>query len=292
MPVPVVRGYGSFPAFAALYRAACEVLRTWEDLRRLVREVIEDDVAAGAVWIEAQTYPRLHEDRLGPAEEVLDVILDEGARTAAALGVGFGFMVSGDRTMDPADAVSLARLAASRADEGVVAFGLANDEAPWPPEPFAEAFVIARDAGLISAPHAGELAGPQSVRGALDALGARRIAHGVRAVEDPRLLERLAREGVCLDVCPTSNVMLSVVPDLASHPLRTLLEAGVRCSVNADDPLLFGPGLADEYALVRNALEVPDDRIASLARSSIDCSGAPEDLKSSAGKEIDAWLTT
>ena len=111
----------------------------------------------------------------------------------------------------------------------MVAFGLANDEAPWPPEPFADAFAIAREAGLLATPHAGELAGPESVRGALDALGAQRIQHGVRAAEDPALVERLApaRSSAC-DVCPTSNVLLSVVADLASHPLPALLDAGVR----------------------------------------------------------------
>lgn len=292
MPVPAVRGYGSFPVFAGLYVAACEVLRTPDDLRRVVREVVEDAHADGAVWVEPQFYPPHHLDRLGPTAEVVDVVLDEGLATASRLGIGFGLMLAADRTRDPSDAVALAKVAADRAGAGVVAFGLANDEGPFPPEPFVEGFALAREAGLISAPHAGELAGPASVVGALDALGARRIAHGVRAVEDPALVRRLAGEGVTLDVCPTSNVMLSVVPDLDSHPLRRLLEAGVRCTLNGDDPLLFGPGLLEEYALVRDRMGLTDEQLAFLARCSVEDSGAPPELVDRARAGIDAWLAS
>ncbi|MFC8431895.1 hypothetical protein [Streptomyces sp. NPDC057253] len=149
---------------------------------------------------------------------------------------------------------------------------------PRSPEPFAEAFTIARDAGLISAPHAGELAGPASVRSALDALGAQRIAHGIRAVDDPSLLARLAAQGVVLDVCPTSNVALGVVESLSAHPLPKLLHAGVRCTLNADDPLLFGPGLLEEYATARTTLALTDHQLAAIARTSIESSGAPRTL--------------
>jgi adenosine deaminase len=199
-------------------------------------------------------------------------------------------MLAADRTRPPEDAVEQARIAAKYAGRGIVAFGLANDEAPWPPEPFVQAFAIARDAGLLSTPHAGELAGPDSVRGAIDVLGADRIQHGVRAVEDPALIERIAAEEICLDVCPTSNVLLSVIPDLESHPLRRLLDAGVRCSVNADDPLLFGPGLLEEYELCRTQLQLTDDQLAQVARSSLLASGAPEQVRKQALIDIDAWL--
>src|ERR1700720_2478630 len=140
-------------------------------------------------------------------------------------------MVSANRVHPPAEAMTLARLAARYAGHGVVAFGLADDETRGRPEPFALAFAVARAAGLISAPHAGEHGGPESVRGALDTLGARRIQHGVRAAEDPSLLARLAAEEVCLDVCPTSNVQLRVVPNFAQHPLPRLLAAGVQVSL-------------------------------------------------------------
>ena len=290
MTVPEIRGFGSFPVFAAMYVAACEVLQTFDDLQRVVREVVEDSARDGAVWVEPSFYAPHHAQRLGPPEEVLAAVLDAGRAAAADQGIGFGLMLAADRTADPATAVDMAKLAAGHAGKGVVSFGLANDEALFPPEPFEQAYRIARDAGLLSTPHAGELAGPESVLGALDALGADRIQHGVRAVEDPALVERLAAEGVCLDVCPTSNVLLSVVPSLEEHPLPVLLEAGVRCSLNADDPLLFGPNLLAEYEICRNTLGLADAQLAAIARSSVECGGGSQDLKRSAIAAIDRWL--
>ncbi len=290
VPVPETRGFGSFPAFAGLYVAACHVLRTPDDLRRIAREVVEDAAAAGAVWIEPAFYAPRYVEQVGSAAAALDIVLTEGLRVGDDLGVGFGLMVAADRTLDPSDAVEQAKLAAERAGDGVVSFGLANDEALFGPEPFAEAFAIAREAGLLSTPHAGELAGPESVTGALDALGAHRIQHGVRCVEDPEVLARLVREQVCLDVCPTSNVLLSVVPSLAEHPLPFLLDQGVPCSINGDDPLLFGPGLLEEYELCRTDLGLTDRQLAECARSSLVWSGAPRDLVDAACTRIDEWL--
>jgi adenosine deaminase len=206
------------------------------------------------------------------------------------LGIGVGLMPAGDRTLDPAIAVEQAELAASHAGRGVVAFGLSNDEAIGPLEHYADAFAVAREAGLLCTPHAGELAGPDQVAFALDVLGADRIEHGVRAVEDVELVRRLADAGVCLDVCLTSNVMLSVVADAAEHPLPALLDAGVRCTVNTDDSLLFGPGLLDEYELARDAFGLDDAALAAIARTSIEASGAPERTKREAAAGIDAWL--
>lgn len=136
-----------------------------------------------------------------------------------------------------------------RAD-GVVALGLAAAEAGAPPAPFAPWFERARAGGLHSAPHAGEMAGPASIWGAVRALGAERIAHGVRAVEDPALVAYLAAAGIALDVAPTSNVRLGVYPSYAAHPLPRLHAAGVALTINTDDPPLFGTTLNDEVALL------------------------------------------
>jgi adenosine deaminase len=173
---------------------------------------------------------------------------------------------------------------------GVVGLGLHNDEVGHPPGDFVRAFAVALDGGLLSTPHAGELESGQFVVDSVDLLGAHRIQHGVRSFEVPGLVERLADEGVCLDVCPTSNIMLSVFPSLAEHPLPRLLDAGVRCSLNADDPLLFGPGILDEYELARRDLGLGDEQIAAMARSSFECSGAPADVKAAGLAGIDAWL--
>jgi len=292
LAVPTIDSYGSFGAFAATYLAACDTLRTEADLRRLVSEVVEDAASAGAVWVEPATYLPHHRHYHGSDEAALEIVLDELAGTASRLGIGAGFMVSADRTLDPGDAIEQARLAVAYRDQGVVSFGLANDETGHPPEPFAPAYAITNDAGLLSTPHAGELGGPDSVIGALDALGADRIQHGVRAIDSPDLVKRLADSPVCLDICPSSNIMLSVFPSLDEHPLGALLDAGVRCSLNADDPLLFGPNLLEEYELCRNQFGFDDERMALIARHSIEASGAPDTIKREGLTGIERWLAT
>jgi adenosine deaminase len=290
--VPPIRGFGSFAAFSGMYVAACEVLTTADAMARLTREVVEDAAADGAVWVEPAVYLPHHNQRLGPPEKTLEIILSAAADAGRANDVGVGVIVAADRTLDPSDAIDQATLAAKYADRGVVAFGLANDETGHPPEPFAAAFAIAREAGLLSVPHAGELDGPASVVGALDALGADRLQHGVRAIEDPELVRRLADSTVCLDVCPSSNVLLSVVPDIASHPLPKLVAAGVRCSLNSDDPLLFGPNLLEEYELSRSALGLDDATLAYIATCSVEASGAPDETKRTARAAIANWLAS
>jgi adenosine deaminase len=288
--IPEARDFSSFNHFLDMYAAACTVLQTPDDLARLVREVAEDAAASGTTWIEPSIYLPRHRTTFGSDEQTLEILLDAARRSAAETGVAIGVMLAGNRSAPPADALEQAKLAARYAGRGVVSFGLGNDEASFPPEPFAEAFAVTGAAGLINAPHAGEFAGAASVRGALDTLGPRRIQHGIRAVEDPALVERLAREGICLDVCPISNVALGAVPSLAAHPLPALLEAGVRVSLNCDDPLFFGNDLLSEYKHARQAFSLDDAMLARIAGWSLEASGAPEDLKRTSLAAVDAWL--
>jgi adenosine deaminase len=290
---PPLAADGSFDTFVSIYQHACEGLRSPTDLTRLVREVVEDAAADGAVWIEPATWTtpaRAARTGLPDEEAVLRVLLEALQGAARDLGIGAGLMMTSNRLRPPAEAEQLARLAARYAGRGVVSFGLADNDATGPPEPFADAFAIARAAGLIAAPHGGELGGPERVRGALDALGARRVQHGVRAVKEPALLARLANEQVCLDVCPTSNVQLRVVPTIEQHPLPALLDAGIPVSLNADDPLVFGSGLLQEYELARQTFQLSDETLAYIAACSIRASGAPDDLKRTALAGIDDWL--
>jgi adenosine deaminase len=290
-PVPTIAtSYRHFADFQKLYVTARGCIREGDDLVRLVGEVVQDAADDGVVWIEPAIHLPGHR-ALGSDIAVLEMLLEAGQQASAATGVGVGWLISTDRTLPPALAVEQATLAARYAGVGVVSFGLANDEAASAPEAFAPAFAIAREAGIISAPHAGEHGGPDSVRGALDALGADRIQHGIRAVEDSDLVGRLADDEVCLDVCPTSNVSLSVVPGLDAHPLPLLLEAGVACSINADDPLLFGVGVLDEYVVCRQQLGLDDMALARCARASIRHSGAPAAVKARALEGIDDWLS-
>jgi adenosine deaminase len=283
------RAFTDFAGFQVIYGAARVCVTRPEHLRRVIAEVVEDAAADGVVWVQPHFDPYAYPE-FGPAEQVLDLAVTAGWEAGARHGVGFGLTVAAMRHHGPDAAVELARFAAGHAGHGVHAFGLAGDEASFPIEPFAPAFAIARDAGLTAAPHAGEMAGPGSVRAAVELLGARRIAHGIRAIEDPGTVELLRQRDVSLDVCPSSNQALGIVPSLADHPLPALLDAGVACSLGADDPLLFGTGLLGEYELARTELGLTDQQLAALARTSITTSNAPPDLIASATRRIDDWL--
>jgi adenosine deaminase len=281
--------FESFDAFMDTIAACHDALSFPDSLRRVVHEVMDDAAADGAVWVEISLWPGLFGGRLGPDRQAIQIVLDAGREAAKGSGVGFGVMVAANRHQGPAAAIATATLAVELGSEGVVSFGLDGDEAAFPPSPFTEAFEIAKMGGLLCTPHAGELLGPRSVADALDLLHADRILHGVRAIEDEELLIRLASSQVCLDVCPTSNAKLRVFT-LEDHPLPALLDRGIKCTINADDPLLFGTTLGDEYEICRTQFSLSDEALATIAKCSIEFSGAPSELKRSAVGEVRRWF--
>ena len=276
--------------FQRLYDVARSVLRTEDDVRRLVLEAAEDDVRDGGRWLEIQVDPSGYAARFGGITAFTDLVLDAVRDASERTGLGMAVVIAANRTRHPLDARTLARLAAQYAGRGVVGFGLSHDERRGSTADFAPAFAIAERAGLTLVPHGGELRGPDHIRTCLDALHADRLGHGVRSAEDPDLLARVVDAGVALEVCPVSNVALGVYTDLTSVPLPVLLDAGATIALGADDPLLFGSRLAGQYATMRAAHELSDATLAHLARSSFAASRAPEDLKAGWLAEVDAWL--
>mgnify|MGYP001225562179 CR=1 FL=1 len=276
--------------FQRLYDIARSVLQTPDDLRRLLRETAEDEAAEGSGWLEIQVDPSGYAARFGGLTPTVELMLDAVREASEATGVGIGVVIAANRTRHPLDAKTLARLALQYTDQGVVGFGLSNDERRGRAYDFEGAFRIARRGGLISAPHGGELLGPASVRECLETLHADRIGHGVRAVEDPALLEQIVQRGVTLEVCPASNVGLGVAETAADVPVRRLYEAGASIALGADDPLLFGSRLAVQYELARIEHGFSDAELADLARQSIRASMAPEDVRKRLLAGVDAWL--
>ncbi|KAF4407824.1 MULTISPECIES: adenosine deaminase [Streptomyces] len=276
--------------FQRLYDIARSCLRTAEDIQRLVREAAQEDAADGSRWLEIQVDPTSYAPRLGGLIPAMEIILDAVDSASRDTGIGIRVLVAANRMKHPLDARTLARLAVRYADRGVIGFGLSNDERRGFARDFDRAFAIARDGGLLAAPHGGELAGPGSVRDCLDDLGAERVGHGVRAAEDPRLLQRLAERGVTCEVCPASNVALGVYEKPEDVPLRVLYDAGVPMALGADDPLLFGSRLAAQYELARVSHGFTDAELAELARQSVRGSRAPEDVRRGMLADIDAWL--
>lgn len=177
----------------------------------------------------------------------------------------------------------------SASRRGVVGIGLGGEER-FPPEPYAEIFREARETGLRSIPHAGETHGPDSIRGAIEALGADRIGHGLRVLEDPALVEEVREGGLGFDVCPTSNFMTRSVPSLSEHPLPAMLDAGLRCSLASDDPSMFHSPITAEYELCREVFRFDDRRLAELARNGVRASFAGEEMKAELLEAIDLWL--
>jgi adenosine deaminase len=277
--------------FQRLYDAARDVLRGPEDVRRLVREIAEDEAAAGSRWCEVQVDPSSYAARLGGLQATVELVLDAMAAASRDTGVGMALVVAANRTRHPGDAETLARLAKRFAGRGVVGFGLSNDETRGPPEEFAKAFRIAREAGLLAVPHAGELRGIRSVVGAVEHLGAHRLGHGVRSVEDPATVALLADRGVVLEVCPASNVALGVAGAVEEVPVRRLRAAGVPVALGADDPLVFRSGLLEQYAAVRAGQGLSDDDLADLAACAVRGSAAPQEVKRELLAGIAAWLT-
>jgi adenosine deaminase len=276
--------------FQRLYDVARSLLRTEDDVRRLVREAALDDAADGSVWTEIQVDPSGYGSRFGGITAFTDLVIDAVRDAADNAGIGMGVVIAANRTRHPLDARTLARLAGQYAGRGVYGFGLSNDERRGDTESFAPAFAIAAKAGLASVPHGGELRGAAHVDQCLDHLRPNRLGHGVRAVEDPRVLDRIAAAGITLEVCPTSNVSLGVYGTLQEVPVRTLMQAGVGVSLGSDDPLLFGSRLAGQYSVLRAAQDFTDTEIAELACGSINGSCAPDDLKKQSLADIDGWL--
>lgn len=280
--------FRDFRHFIDEWVAGLACLREPADLRRIALEFCEDEAAQGVRYAEVSFSLPDHAERFddwdGPMRGVVEG-LGEGER----FGVRCRVYVDVVRGIDMAVSRRAMETAAAYVEDGVIGIGLGGEER-FPPEPYAEIFREGRARGLRSIPHAGETHGPASIRGAIEALGAERIGHGIRILEDPDLVAEVRARGIGLDVCPTSNVMTRSVPSLAEHPLGAMLDVGLRCTLASDDPSMFHSGLASEYELCRRVMRFDDERIATLARNGVQASFADEATKSDLERDIDAWL--
>ncbi|MGI8857637.1 MAG: adenosine deaminase [Thermomicrobiales bacterium] len=247
--------YRDFDHFIEIYVTCTKCLRTTEDYALVVYEFGEEMARQNVRYAEVTFSPSTNWV-FGVPQEIWFPGLTQGrARAWADFGVEINWVFNivrswTDETRTAPTADYTTSVAIEGKDDGVVALGLGGSEVGRPPEPFAPWFDRARAAGLHSDPHAGETVGPESIWGALRALGAERIGHGVRAIEDPALVAHLAARGIPLEINPTSNIRLGIYPDLAAHPLRRLHDAGLIITINSDDPPLFNTTLNDEVALL------------------------------------------
>ena len=274
-------------SFLDLYYACMPVLRTEADFHDLTAAYLErahrDGVAHAELFVDLQ----VHLANGITADAVLDGMTRALAGARAARGTTGGVILSVVRDRPVATAHEALDAVAHRVHD-LVGIGLDSAEVGFPPSLFVDVFDRAAALGLHRVAHAGEEGPPDYVREAVELLGVERVDHGIRAVEDPALLAELVERGIALTVCPLSNVRLRAVPDLAAHPIRELLDAGVQVTVNSDDPAYFGGYVADNYAALL-ALGFTAPEFARLARTSVQASFADADRKAQLLAAIDAW---
>lgn len=268
-----------FTSFIRAYDGAASVFRSGEDYADLAEAYLTSSAAEGVIYTEVFVSPD-HARRSGiPYADYIGGVAEGMRRAEAAHGIVGRLIPLIERHFGPETAVEAARTAVREMIPEVVGFGMAGDERMWTPADFAPAFAVAHEAGLPLTCHAGELCDWTMVRDTLDAIPVRRIGHGVRAVENDGLVRRLAEEGIVLECCPASNIALGVFPDFRSHPFVRLREAGVRVTLNSDDPPFFATSMGREYAIAAEHFGLDDAALLDVTRTAIDAAFCDEATK-------------
>ncbi|WP_460604096.1 adenosine deaminase [Jatrophihabitans fulvus] len=282
--------FTDFGHFIEVYLTVVDLIRTGEDVWTLTYEVARELAAQQVRYAELTVTPYSSVRRGIPAPEFCEAIEDarRRARDDFGLGLTWCFDIPGEAGLEAAE-VTLDVATRLRPD-GLVSFGLGGPEIGVPRAQFAPHFQRAVAEGLHSVPHAGESTGPETIWDALEHLAPERIGHGIAAARDPRLMERLAADGIALEVCPTSNVCTQSVPSLAEHPLPALVEAGVPVTINSDDPPMFSTTLVREYEVAAELLDLDESGVAELARSGVRHSFLDDAGKAALLAEIDDYV--
>jgi adenosine deaminase len=281
--------FTNLQSFLDIYYQGAAVLQTPGDFYELMAAYLERANADGVRHAEIFFDPQTHTARGIPFEVFMQGFREAIADARSVSGISADLILCFLRHLSGEDAVATLVAAEPHLD-GVVAVGLDSSEVGNPPELFSEAFRLARDLGLRAVAHAGEEGPPEYVVSALDTLGVERIDHGVRSLEDPRLIERLRRDQVPLTMCPLSNLALKVVERLEDHPIVAMFELGLLVSVNSDDPAYFGGYVGDNYLALESALALGADNLVDLARNSVTSSFLAAERKRELLTEIDAVL--
>ncbi|MEU1754517.1 adenosine deaminase [Micromonospora matsumotoense] len=284
--------FRDFAHFIEVYLSVVDLVRDPEDVWLLTHEVARELARQQVRYAELTVTPYSHVRRGIPAPAFCEAIEDARRRAEADFGIALRwcFDIPGEAGLPAAE--ETLRISLEERPDGLVSFGLGGPEIGVPRPQFKPYFDRARAAGLRSVPHAGETTGPQTVWDALRELGAERIGHGISAATDPELLGYLAERRIPLEVCPTSNVRTRAVARIEEHPLRQLVDAGVRVTINSDDPPMFGTTLNDEYAVAARLLDAGPDGLAALAREAVSASFLDPAGQARITAEIDAFVAT
>jgi adenine deaminase len=277
--------------FLDIYYQGMSVLLTEQDFYDLAWAYLERARRANVRYLEMFFDPQGHTARGVSFSVVINGLHRAASDAAAKLGIEVRLILCFLRHLDEADAERTLDEALAHRDK-FIGVGLDSTEVGHPPDKFARVFRRAREAGLFLTAHAGEEGPPEYIWQALDVLGVERIDHGNRAIEDAALLARLARDRIPLTMCPLSNLRLCVTPDLALHPLRSMLEKDILVTVNSDDPAYFGGGIAENFGAIRDALRLDEREIAAIARNGWRAAFISDDAKADALAAFDRALST
>ena len=281
--------FTDFAHFIEVYIAVSALVRTADDVEALAGGVLADLAGQQVRYVELTVTPDSHLLMGIEPDGVAEALARARARARAELGLEVSWtfdipgelgLESGERTIDWVERF---------APEGSIGFGLGGPEIGVPRPQFADVFARARALGLASLPHAGETTGPETVWDAVRVLGAQRIGHGIAAAQDPALLAHLAEHRIPLEVCPTSNVCTRAVESLEQHPWQRLVDAGVTLTLNSDDPGMFATTLDHEYAVAHDVFGVDRAGLVGLARTALDVSYAPDDVRRRVARELDTY---
>lgn len=285
LPVDNVEGlkdlyrFTDFEHFLRVYFAISSCLQTVDDFRLIAYEFGAEMARQNIRYTEVTFTPYTNVANTGlPFEDILAALNEGRHRAEQEFNVQFRWVLDIVRD-DPGSRHQVARWATSAVDDGVVGFGLGGTEIGHPPEWFSDAYAVAREAGLHSVPHAGEMAGPESVWGAIRALKAERIGHGDRSIEDPVLVDYLRQHQIPLEICPTSNLCLGIYASLEEHPIRRLWDQGVYVTVNSDDPPMFNTDLVSEYQALVDHLGFEAADLEQLSLNALEASFLPDTNK-------------
>ena len=276
-----------FQRFLTKFQFLRRFYPTQKAVERVAYEAVQDAADDNVRYLELRFNPAALARGQGfPLDAVVGWVCDAVARAQADRDILVNLIVQVGRDEDLETARELADLAAAHQDRGIVGLDLAGDEEQYPAGPFAAIFRAARQRGLHVTIHAGEAGGPENVEEAVEQLGAERVGHGVRSVEEPRVVELLREKGVTLEVCPTSNIQTGVVERIWDHPLPDLMAMGVPVSINTDDPSISDTTLSDEYQIAISAMRLTlDDVKASIVRAA-EASFQPEEER----RQMAAWF--
>jgi aminodeoxyfutalosine deaminase len=282
--------FDDFPDFARQFQFGLKLIRTGQDLETIVVALAAHFSNNNVRYAEVTTTAFTHLSS-GLAPEDYGQGLNNGRKRAKQeYGVELAWVIDIPRDLEWGDStVTTDFLASTHAPDGLIGIGLGGYEVGFPPEPYETAFAKGRALGLRSLPHAGETEGPGSIIGALNSLSAVRIGHGVRCLEDAELVARLRDTGVPLEVCPTSNVLLKVCESIKQHPIRRLIDAGLRVTINTDDPGMFATDINTELELIHQNHQVSLDDLRTFQLTAVDVSFAGSDLQRRIADEIRSY---